>query len=394
MDKLNIKHYQNILMIILILIIPQLAVAILIPSLNKISNVFGVSMASIIYSYLIGLGIGEFFWGTFSDCIGRRKLLLIAVALFAISSVIITLDTNAYMLISMRLIQGFSAGAYFSLTTAIMTDQAKNTKELVSNITLSEVGFGSAWLILPIIGSVASSNWQLNFYIMAGFVVIVTMLAWKYLSETHEIESRTPVVQNIKDFFLMFADMKYLCLALLILLPNVFFLAFNTATPNIVLHVMHDSPVILGYLTSMLGLFYCSGIILNVLYFRKTESNKIFKTALTCFAVLSAFLIFCSYNFSSIYMMFALVGAIVLCWSILFPHITAQAMSIYPKQAGTCASNFGFIFRMGSGVGLWMYGLIFFNTYTDVSLFIGICAVLSIFLLLMLFKKGTVYNER
>lgn len=154
-------------MIILIAFSQQMGLAIITPSLPEMARELSVSMFAVMGLYMIGMGVGQFFWGSWSDIVGRKKLMSIGVFIFATTSFLITVTMNPYLINLLRFTQGFSTGSMYSISQAIIADQSETKEYMIGSIAVSDFGFGIAWIILPFMGGVIAllHNWKINFYL-------------------------------------------------------------------------------------------------------------------------------------------------------------------------------------------------------------------------------------
>lgn len=55
--------------------------------------------------FMIGVGLGQFIGGTFSDVHGRRKTMIISIVIYTVSSIFCSLSTTVWHLLLARAIQ-------------------------------------------------------------------------------------------------------------------------------------------------------------------------------------------------------------------------------------------------------------------------------------------------
>ncbi|MCH9769653.1 MAG: MFS transporter [Gammaproteobacteria bacterium] len=90
-------------------------VDIYVPSLPHIAKYFQAPSSWVQLSltiYMLAYGVGQLFIGPLSDCYGRKRSLIIGGVLFAIFSILAGLATNIYVLLLMRVLQGFCCWCY------------------------------------------------------------------------------------------------------------------------------------------------------------------------------------------------------------------------------------------------------------------------------------------
>jgi len=134
--------------------------------------------------YFLAYGVGQLFWGLLSDAYGRKKVLLISLALFAISSLGAAMATDFWVLISFRAAQGLSAGAPV-IARAIVRDIGSGVvvaKLLAVLMAVTAV----APMIAPIMGSglLVLFSWRAIFVFLAVFSIVLLLLSAFNTKET------------------------------------------------------------------------------------------------------------------------------------------------------------------------------------------------------------------
>ncbi len=132
--------------------------------------------------------VGSLALGVIGDRIGRRALLTLSIALMGGSTLIMgLLPTYAQigmaaplLLVTMRLIQGFSVGGEFTGSMVFTTEASSPlTRGIVSSSTAAGVtigfilGSGSAWLVNSLLSAqqVASWGWRVPFIASVSFCI-------------------------------------------------------------------------------------------------------------------------------------------------------------------------------------------------------------------------------
>ena len=71
---------------------------------------------------MLGMGLGSIVWGSLSDHFGRKRILIISLAIFVVATGVSLLSSTIEFFISMRLLQGIGAGGAMVLSTTIPAD--------------------------------------------------------------------------------------------------------------------------------------------------------------------------------------------------------------------------------------------------------------------------------
>src|SRR5258708_641609 len=144
-------------------------------------------------AYLFAFGLMFLFHGALSDSFGRRPVILVALAIYAIASVGAALAASAHALVVWRVVQGLSVGAGMVVGRAMIRDLfgAEDAQRLMSLVTLF---FGLAPAVAPVIGGwlFVGLGWRAIFWFLAAVGVLLVGVGWRYLPETLADTSRQP----------------------------------------------------------------------------------------------------------------------------------------------------------------------------------------------------------
>ncbi|MDZ7322605.1 multidrug effflux MFS transporter [Kosakonia sacchari] len=158
------------------------------PALPDISQQLGTTNTLIQLSLtasLIGLGLGQLFFGPLSDRMGRKRPLLLSLLLFIVSSVLCATTQSIYWLIFWRFIQGIAGAGGSVLSRAIARDKYHGTL-LTQFFALLMTINGIAPIVSPVLGGYITStlHWRALFWTMAVIGVVLLLSAMLVLKET------------------------------------------------------------------------------------------------------------------------------------------------------------------------------------------------------------------
>ena len=128
---------------------------------------------------LLGVLVGALIAGSVGDIIGRRKVMLISYAWFAVGMGLTAFATNTAMFGALRFLTGLGVGALVGTTGALVAEFAPpGKKHLCNAITYSGVPFGSLCAALLGILLLGVIGWRGLFLI--GAIPLVTLLPLAY----------------------------------------------------------------------------------------------------------------------------------------------------------------------------------------------------------------------
>lgn len=141
--------------------------------------------------YLLAFAVMTLWHGAIADRYGRRKVILAALALFAVASAGCALATSIEQLWFGRAMQGITAGAGIVLSRAIVRDlfDGAAAQRLMAHITML---FALAPAIAPVIGGWLQTwfGWRSVFAFLVLSTAALWFACWKLLPETLAPEKR------------------------------------------------------------------------------------------------------------------------------------------------------------------------------------------------------------
>ncbi len=167
---------------------------------------------------LAGLALGQLLIGSVSDALGRRRPLLVGLALYVVASLGIVFVTSIEMLAVLRFVQGLAAAAGMVLSMAIVRDRFEGIQVGKALARLMLV-VGVAPAVAPLIGAqfLRLGSWRYMFLALAVFGVVLLVLAWFLLQESLPAAQRRAggIRPALRSYWELLADARFMGLALL-----------------------------------------------------------------------------------------------------------------------------------------------------------------------------------
>ena len=155
------------------------------PDITQQLNASGTQTQLSLTAALIGLGLGQLFFGPLSDRIGRKKPLALSLLLFIFSSAMCAATYDIHMLIGWRFLQGFAGAGGSVLSRSIARDKYQGT-QLTQFFALLMTVNGIAPVVSPVIGGyiITAFDWRILFWTMAAIGGVLLLLSLTVLRET------------------------------------------------------------------------------------------------------------------------------------------------------------------------------------------------------------------
>lgn len=158
------------------------------PAFPEIAGYYGVPNGTIqasLTGVTIGLAMGQLIIGPLSDAFGRRPLLLIAIAGYGVSAVMVFFVENFESFLVLRFAMGFFAAGGDVVARAIVRDlyRGQPMQQMLARVFLIQS-------VSPILGPIVGSQltelvvWQGVFLVFGFFGIALALLASRLLIET------------------------------------------------------------------------------------------------------------------------------------------------------------------------------------------------------------------
>jgi MFS family permease len=157
-------------------------VGVALPSIGSSLHLAPSSLQWIVSGYILGYGSLLLLGGRASDLLGRRRVFLVAVAVFGTASVISALLSNDLALVALRFVKGASAAftvpAGLSIITTTFAEGPARNRALSIYTVCGASGFS---LGLVIGGLLTEVGWRLTFLVPGPVAIALVLAGWKVI---------------------------------------------------------------------------------------------------------------------------------------------------------------------------------------------------------------------
>lgn len=169
----------------LVFTLSPLAIDMYLPAFTAIATDLSVSTQDIaitISIYILGFSLGQFLGGPLSDYHGRRRVMLLGLAVFCASSLVLGVASEIRLFWLFRFVQAMGGGIAAVVVPAVIRDHTEG-QEAARLFTLIGLITIIAPAIAPALGTALFmlSGWRAIFFALAGFTALVFLVAGHHL---------------------------------------------------------------------------------------------------------------------------------------------------------------------------------------------------------------------
>jgi MFS transporter, DHA1 family, multidrug resistance protein len=175
-----------------------LSIDAMLPALSDIAismDVAGTNQAQLVVAVmLIGLGVGQLFYGPLSDSYGRRRPIYVGFAVFLLGSVVCLFADSMPSLLIGRFIQGLGVAGARIVTVAVVRDLFEG-RAMARVMSFVMTVFILVPAIAPMVGQgiLLFAGWRAIFVALLAHSLVVLIWFTIRLDETHPPERRYPL---------------------------------------------------------------------------------------------------------------------------------------------------------------------------------------------------------
>jgi EmrB/QacA subfamily drug resistance transporter len=195
--KNSISRQVTLAVVCLATAMLMLDIAVVNTALSSISDDLHTGLSGlqwVIDAYTLALATVVLSAGSLADRLGRRRVFLVGLAVFTISSLACALSGSIVALDAARAVQGLGAAAMFAVSLALLAHAYPGMRERAGALAVYGATIGASFAVGPLVGGLITSglSWRWIFLvnIPIGIVAIAATLA-------RVEESRDPLARKI-----------------------------------------------------------------------------------------------------------------------------------------------------------------------------------------------------
>lgn len=348
------------------------------PSLPVMGEYFNTSSSMVqlgLTTSMIGLAVGQIFFGPLSDRYGRRIPLQVAMWLFIVSTMFCLFAQNIQQFVAFRLIQGIAGAGGIVIARSIATDKFSG-RDLAKMLAIIGAINGIAPVVAPIIGGVFTEaiGWQGIFGILLVLGVLLLAGCIRF-RESLPKENRlaTKWADTFHSFKVVLKNKQFVCYVLQLAFAQGVLFAYIASSPFIIQQHYGYSPFAFSVCFSINAIAIGGAAAFSVKFRRPANGTLIGCMGMLIFSLLecAALALGCSFWIYEL-----LLLAVLFMMGMTFTTSTALAMECERDNAGTASALLGAVCFSFGGIVSPLVGI--GNILVSTGVIFVICSLCSL----------------
>ncbi|KAI2687486.1 multidrug effflux MFS transporter [Pseudomonas sp. TNT3] len=228
----------------------QLGMSIYLPALPEMARYLSADASQVSWGlavYLIGMALPMLFWGSLSQRIGRKPVLLAALGIYGVANLALPLGQTLESFLALRLVQGIGASGISVMARVLIRDSFRGDL-LAKALSWISISFVVALGIGQYLGSIiqVTLGWSAIFYLLGSVSLLMAMGVARVPFPIRDDESAQSSAW--RSYGRIVCDRAFVLPALAGGLGYGVIIAFNTAAPLILQGPFNWSAVDYGLL--------------------------------------------------------------------------------------------------------------------------------------------------
>jgi DHA1 family bicyclomycin/chloramphenicol resistance-like MFS transporter len=326
----------------------MVASSIYVPALPDIARGLGARMASVqltFVGYLLSFSLSMLVLGPLSDRYGRRRVLILGIALAAASSILCATSPSIEVLIGARVLQGIGACAGLVVGRATIRDlyPRDGAAQIIAGLAFAMTVIQA---LTPILGGylLVFFGWRAEFAGVTIFAGAALLLAWRFVPETHPRAATWSMPQAYRS---LLGKRLFFAYAFAAMGAHAGYHVFAAGSPAVLINRFGVSPEDFGFYAALPPLGFLAGsFISNRLSPRLGVNRMIALGGAVLVPAGTAMMLLAFLGFTGPY---TVVGPMIMisCGSgLVTPNAIAGSLSVEEQSAGAASGLTSFL-QMG-----------------------------------------------
>ncbi|MEZ5114644.1 MAG: multidrug effflux MFS transporter [Candidatus Nanopelagicales bacterium] len=325
------------------------------PGFPAIAERFGTDQSAVQLTFsaaLLGLGAGQVLWGPLSDRYGRRRPLLVGLAVFITASLLIPWSPSLPIMVALRLVQTLGGAAGIVIARATVRDIYSGT-ELARALSAIVTVFALAPVVAPVLGSLVLlvASWEWMFVLLAGFGALCAA-GVLLMPETLPPDRRSThgLVGALQQYGDILRSGRFRLAAAVAALGSVALFAYISSSPAVFIEGYGIGQTAFALLFAGLALCFAVGAQVNLRLLRRYGVSALLRVSVATQVVAALGVLTVALLTAPMAAMVVPLALAMMTVAGVNSNALALALDPFPKSAGSAAALAGGIQQLTGGL--------------------------------------------
>lgn len=336
-------------------------------------------------SYLVGIAIGQLFYGPLLDKYGRKKPLYVGLIIYVVTSIACAYTFSVDHLIIMRFLQAIGGCVGMVAAQALVRDlfPSNKTAQVLSLLTLV---IAVSPMIAPTLGGYVTLhfNWQTVFLVLAAITGVILLAVKWYLPVGAQPDASISLRPKkvVKNYLLVLQNRQFLTYMLVGGIAGAAPFAYIAGSADVFMNRYGISETGYGWIFALLATAMIGSTQANHLLLRKFSSEQIIRVSLIYQSIVGVTMMLGVWlQWLDVYTLILFMFIFLTGHGLNSPNTAALSLEPFSKNAGSASAMMGSLRMAMGGIVSAMVSVFHTGTALPMVAMMACCALLGVFIL-------------
>src|SRR5690606_12225033 len=350
---------------------------------NLGTTIYNVQLS--LTAYLVGIAIGQLFYGPLLDKYGRKKPLYVGLVIYILTSIACAYTYSVDHLIVMRFLQAIGGCVGMVAAQALVRDlfPSSQTAQVLSLLTLV---IAVSPMVAPTLGGYVTAHfrWKMGFWILAGITFLILIgIRWYLPAGAHPdntISLRPRKV--VYNYLTVLKNRQFLVYMTVGGIAGAAPFAYIAGSADVFINRYGVSETEYGWIFALLATAMIGSTQMNHLLLKRFSSEQIIRVSLLYQSVVGmAMVIGVWMQWLNVYSLIFLMFIFLTGHGLNSPNTAALSLEPFSKNAGSASAMMGSVRMAMGGLASAMVSIFHTGTALPMVMMMAACAVVGALIL-------------
>ncbi len=395
------SNFNLILLLGLLSTISPFSIDMYLPGFPAIAESLDTSIAKVqlsLTSYLVGIAVGQLFYGPLLDRYGRKRPLYVGLSIYILSSFACAGASTVDALIYLRFVQAIGGCAGMVAAQALVRDLFPVNKIAQAFAYLTLV-IAVSPMIAPTVGGYLSAHldWHYLFIVLGAIGTLILVFTKLYLPKGMPADRSISLKpkQVARKYLLVLKNKQFLTFILVGGIAGAAPFAYIAGSSDVFINQFGLSETIYGWIFAFLAVAMIGSTQLNHILLKKYSNQQIIQVALSYQVILGLFLVLGIYfDWFSVGVFIVMLFVFLTGHGLSVPNSAALSLAPFSQNAGSASAMMGFMRMAIGGLVTALVSVFHDGTAMPMVVLMAICILGGLLVLSLYHRKRLLLMAR